>query len=645
MCGIAGFLLPKDKSLTPDQLMLFSDKQAHRGPDDYGFLGWRLGQDSFKISRNPDEAAENAHIGFVHRRLSIIDEGEGGWQPMQSACKDYAICFNGEIYNYLELKEDLKKDGVSFSTHSDTEVLLAALIHWGLEETLPRLTGMFAFAFLDRKKQTVCLARDPFGIKPLSYTSYQGGIAFASELTTLLALSEMDRRVDAQALYHYLRFGFTDLGAGTLFSSLSHLPAAHYAVVDLNDIAVKPQRYWTPKVTETTDLSYQEATTHLRDLFMESVNFHLRSDVPVGAALSGGVDSSAVVMAMRQLKGDDLNLHTFSFVAPGEAMDEESWADIVGQSVQANMHKVQSNGDELVRDLDHIIERQGEPFGTTSIYAQYRVFGLARSRNVPVTLDGQGADEILAGYVPFIAARLATMIKKGEWLRARKFLQNALATSGSKAGVILRAMRFLLPDMFQQMGRRLVGEKLVPDWMNEGWFQDRNVSLKALQEPIKGDVLRHELKESLTTRVLPSLLRYEDRNSMAHSIESRVPFLTTKIVDFLYSLPEEFLINDAGVTKAIFRDAMRGIVPDAVLDRRDKIGFATPEETWMGQAKPWLEDVLASERVKDLPFFQRQAFENEITAVRNGQKALSGEVWRWINLIRWADTFEVDFTS
>ncbi len=643
MCGIAGFVLPSSQIVDPSLLTLFSDKQAHRGPDDLGFLGWRTGTQELKISRQAQEVSDGAHIAFIHRRLTIIDESEGGWQPKASACGRYAICFNGEIYNYLELKTELNAQGVRFSTKSDTEVLLNALIHWGIEKTLPRLTGMFAFAFLDCQAQSVILARDPFGIKPLSFASYRGGIAFASELTTLLGLDEVKRTVEPQALYDYLRFGFTDMGAETLFSKINHLKPAHYAVVDLNDIQVNPVRYWQPSIQKTIDISFDEAASHLRGLFEESVSLHLRSDVPVGAALSGGVDSSAVVMAMRAQEGDNLNLHTFSFIAPGEAMDEENWADIIGQSVNANMHKVQSNGAELVRDLDHIIERQGEPFGTTSIYAQYRVFGLARQHNVSVTLDGQGADEILAGYVPFLAARLATMIKKGQWARANRFLNNALATSGSKAPVVLRAMRFLLPDALQGLGRRLIGEKLVPDWMNEGWFHNRNVLLKARQKPVSGDVLRHELKESLTTRVLPSLLRYEDRNSMAHSIESRVPFLTTKIVDFLYSLPEEHLISDEGETKAVFRKAMRGIVPDPILDRRDKIGFATPEETWMGEAKDWLEDVLSSERAKDLPFFATRAFQSEIQAVRQGRKALTGDVWRWINLIRWADKFDVEF--
>lgn len=643
MCGIAGLILPKNRTIDPSLLERFSEKQKHRGPDDFGYLGWRIGQGLPKISRNADEVSQDAHIGFVHRRLTIIDKSEGGWQPKSSACGQYAICFNGEIYNFLELKKDLISLGVKFSSHSDTEVLLNALIHWGLEETLPRLIGMFAFAFLDCQAQKVVLARDPFGIKPLSYSTYLGGIAFASELTALLALDGVKRTAKEQAIYNYLRFGMSDIGSETLFASIEHLPPAHYAIVGLENLDVRPVRYWKPNIQTTADISFDEAATYLRDLFEKSVSLHMRSDVPLGATLSGGVDSSAVVKTMSNIKDDGSDLHTFSFVAPGEALDEERWANMVGESVNAKMYKVQTNGAELVRDLDTLIERQGEPFGTTSIYAQYRVFGLAREKGVPVTLDGQGADEILAGYMPFLAARLATMMKKGEFVRAQKFLSNVVVSYGSKAPVILRAMRFILPQVLQRFGRNLVGEKLVPNWMNTGWLKKNDVSLSIMDKNVDGDVLRHELEESLVRSVLPALLRYQDRNSMAYSIESRVPFLTTEIVNFLYSLPEEFLISDEGETKAVFRKAMRGIVPNPILDRRDKIGFATPEETWIGDVKDWVENVLESERINDMFFFDRQAFQSEIDAVRQGRKALTGEVWRWVNLIRWADTFDVGF--
>lgn len=639
MCGIAGLIAPPGREVTALDASLMSSAMAHRGPDDLGFLGWRRG-DELRIDREAARAIRDAEVAFAHRRLSIIDEGEGGWQPMATADGRLAITYNGEIYNYLELKAELEGEGVVFATHSDTEVLLQALNVWGVERTLPRLTGMFAFAALDTAAGTLTLARDPFGIKPLSYTTANGGLAFASELNSLMVLSGVKRTVDAGALYDYLRFGFTDRGARTLFSAVRHLPSAHFAVVDVSvPDRVEPQRYWRAELKPVRDITFAEAAAELRNLFLDSMRLHLRSDVPVGAALSGGIDSSAVVGAMRELEGDGLDLHTFTFVAPGADVNEEHWADMMATAAGTTQHKVSLSGQDLVNGLDDLIATQGEPFGTTSIFAQNMVFALARENGIKVTLDGQGADEILAGYVPFLAARLATMLKAGQWGRGAKFLG---ATDG-KLGIALRAMRFILPPAIQGPARRLVGEGLVPSWMDGDWFARAGVEPEAPQKPVSGDVLRHELLESLTDRVLPALLRVQDRNAMVHSVESRVPFLTVQLVEFLYSLPEEFLISDRAETKAVFRTAVQGLAPEAILMRRDKIGFATPEEAWLKQAGPWLEDVLSSEMMREIPAFDGPAMDREIAAVRAGEKRLTGDVWRWINLVRWAEIFDVDF--
>lgn len=624
---------------------MMSSAMEHRGPDDLGFLGWRRGGE-LRIERDAAHAIRDAEVAFAHRRLSIIDEGEGGWQPMATVDGRYAITFNGEIYNYVELKVELEGEGVTFATHSDTEVLLQALARWGVAATLPRLTGMFAFALLDTVANTVTLARDPFGIKPMSYTALKGGLAFASELSQLLTLSGVSRAVEPAALYDYLRFGLTDRGERTLFAAIQHLPAAHYAEIDLAEpTRVEPKRYWRAELRPTLDIGFDEAAAELRTLFMESVGLHLRADVPVGAALSGGIDSSAVVAAMRELEGPDLDLHTFTFIAPGSQVNEEAWADMAAQAASATQHKVSLTGQQLVGSLDGLIETQGEPFGTTSIFAQNRVFKLARDNGIKVTLDGQGADEILGGYVPFLAARLATMLKSGQLVRGTKFLGASSDIAGGKMGTLLRSMRFVLPQSLQGPARRLVGEGLVPEWMNGAWFARNGVEPQAPQKRVDGDVLRHELLESLTDRVLPSLLRYQDRNSMAHSVESRVPFLTTKLVDFLYSLPEEHLISDQGETKSVFRAAMRGQVPDAILDRRDKVGFAAPEEKWLGEAGPWLDDLLSGDMMRAIPAFSASSMTREMEALKSGKKPLAGEVWRWVNLVRWAETFDVKFDN
>jgi asparagine synthase (glutamine-hydrolysing) len=427
-----------------------------------------------------------------------------------------------------------------------------------------------------------------------------------------------------------------------LFASIKHLPPAHFAVIDLRKPdQVEPKRYWAADLSVTQDITFQEASAELRRLFMESVDLHLRADVPVGAALSGGIDSSAVVGAMRALQGPNLDLHAFTFIAPGTRIDEERWADMAAQHAYAQHHKIGLSGQELARDIDGLIATQGEPFGTTSIFAQNQVFKLAHDSGIKVTLDGQGADETLAGYMPFIAARLASMVQKGQFKRGATLLGH----TDRKLGTILRAMRFLLPQSLQGPARRLIGEGMVPGWMNPSWLDRNGVSPQAPHKPVSGDVLRHELAASLTDRVLPALLRYQDRNSMAHSVESRVPFLTTKLVEFIYSLPEEFLISDTGLTKAVFRSAAKGLMPDDILDRRDKIGFATPEETWLRDSGAWLNDVLSSDRMQSIPALNPDLIAREREAIRAGQRGITNEVWRWANLSRWAETFDVEFPN
>ncbi len=646
MCGIAGILSKPGGGIGVQALEAMSKAIEHRGPDDLGFLGWRAGGGAPVLSRNVDEALKGgANVAFAHRRLSIIDESDGGWQPMGDATGRFFITYNGEIYNYIELRAELETEGVVFKSTSDSEVLLNALARWGIAKTLPKLTGMFAFALLDTQAGTVTLARDPFGIKPLSYTSTSNGLAFASEIPALLQAGNVNRAINPQALYDYLRFGLTDRGSDTLFAAIHHLPAAHYAVLSLeHPTVVESVRYWAPSVGQTLDISFEEATSKLRQLFMDSISQHLRSDVAVGAALSGGIDSSAVVCAMRELDGSDLQLHTFSFIAADRALSEERWADMAAGAAGATQHKVCPTGSELATDLDALIATQGEPFGSTSIYAQNRVFRLARENGIKVTLDGQGADEILAGYVPFIAARMASMLGRGQLLGAARLLgASAGGQPGAMTRTTLRAMRFLLPMGLQGVARRAIGEGLMAPWMNERWFSAHGVNVEAPQRPISGDVLRHELMASLTDRVLPQLLRVQDRNAMAHSVESRVPFLTTELVDFLYTLPEEFLIAQNGETKAVFRHAMRGLVPDAILDRRDKIGFVTPESQWLNEAGPWLDDILKSETLRSIPAFKADAMAREVESVRAGKTAMGGPVWRWINLVRWAEMYEVSF--
>jgi asparagine synthase (glutamine-hydrolysing) len=630
MCGIAGVVFDMPIVASAGVRSLLSDPLRHRGPDDHGwcaFTGQRM------LLDRDGEGEISARALLVHRRLSILDLTEAARQPMGTSDGRCFVVYNGEIYNFLELRRELEDLGCRFHSRSDTEVLLNGYAQWGLD-VLNRLVGMFAFAILDVAARKLLLARDFFGIKPLYYTFWRDGFAFASELKPLLNLPGVSRNVNPQRLYEYLRAGLTDQGGETLFAGIYQLPAAHYLElsIDCPRAIPQPKRYWEIDLSNRCELSFAQAAEQFRDLFLDSVRLHLRSDVPVGAALSGGIDSSSIVMAMRALSPDQ-DIHTFSYLADDPVLNEERWVDIIGASARTVVHKVTSEPEQLVADLEHLVDLQGEPFASTSIYSQQRVFQAARTAGIKVMLDGQGADELLGGYDVYAAARLASLLRGHEWQEAARFWHKvSKLPKRTKLWQLLG--QFLFPSSVQAGLRYLVGRELWPAWMNRSWFDERGVEGQAQAHSRKG--LLETLKRTLTETSLPMLLRYEDRNSMACSIESRVPFLTPQLAGFVLSLPEEYIIAPDGTSKAVLRAAMRGIVPDTILNRNDKIGFETPEKRWLcSSLHGWVERVLDSDEMAGIEAVRQPALKQEWRAVLSGGKRFDNRIWRWVNLAVW----------
>jgi asparagine synthase (glutamine-hydrolysing) len=603
----------------------------HRGPDDHGRLALRAG----RLSAGRDiDTPPDCDVILLHNRLSIIDLSPAGRQPLSSRDGRWHIVFNGEIYNYLELRARLEAEGATFATRSDTEVLLQAFARWGHGAWL-RCTGMFACAILDVAERRVTLARDPFGIKPLFFVERSGAMAFASEIKALLTLPGVPRVADPQRLAAYLRFGVTDWGDGTLFRDIRQVPPGTAVELPVDaPTGATVHEYWQPRAAPI-QLGFDEAARRLRDLFLESVGLHLRADVPVASCLSGGIDSSAIVMAMRQVAGSTLDLRAFSHVADGR-LSEEHWIDRVAAASGATVTKVRPTAHEMASDLPRLVAVQDEPFISSSIYAQYRVMRLIHEAGVKVVLDGQGADELLGGYEFYLGARIATLLRAGRLGAAAGLVRRARRGRGIGALRQLQsAMDYLLPSGASSAARRAVGRELVPAWLRVDWLRSHGASIESLRTSQARDVLLDSLVRSLRGPGLPQLLRYEDRNSMAWSVESRVPFLTTQMAEFLLSLPEQFLIGEDGTSKRVFRAAMRGIVPDMVLDRRDKIGFATAESDWILASAPWVDGVLHSEAAATVRALDLARVRDEWSRVRTGRQAYSQSVWRWINVIEW----------
>jgi asparagine synthase (glutamine-hydrolysing) len=650
MCGIAGVITSVPAPVEAAMLDRLSQSLARRGPDDTGFLTYD-GRTAC-ASRDP-RPRDNATLAFVHRRLAILDLSPSGWQPMSTPDGRYHIVYNGEIYNYVELRKDLESAGATFHSTSDTEVLLALLARDG-DAALGKLEGMFAFALLDTRDQRVLLARDPFGIKPLYFAQDATRFAFASDVHTLLAFPWVSRTANAERTYEYLRYGTTDHGVDTMLAGVSQVPAGHFSWVSLggpwNGDA---QPYWRAQHAGSFDGTFSQAAEALRVAFLDSVRVHLRSDVPLGSALSGGIDSSAIVMAVRHVAGSTADIHTFSYAAGEGAPNEERWVREVVASAHAEPHVVRLDASDLQRDFKALIEAQGFPFRSTSIYAQFRVFELAKRAGVKVMLDGQGADELLGGYRHSLAARLGSLLRQRKWRRALTFARASSALPGENAGmrslagagrVLAGGGAYLLGARTQALARRAVGRSAAPEWLNVEWLSERGVVPRSmLFNAVGNDVLRWSLRDLVSHSSLPALLRFEDRNSMWWSIESRVPFLTTRLAELALSFPEEYLITNEAVTKAVFREAMRGIVPQSILDRKDKVGFATPEGRWMQALGPWIGEMLSPEALGAIPVLRSSEVRREWTRVRDAGASAGQLVWRWCNFVSWARAHDVRF--
>jgi asparagine synthase (glutamine-hydrolysing) len=630
----------------------------HRGPDDEGYLFYNVEENTLRAHGIGGGASSIFSVGDTqrsscsgtaravalgHRRLSIIDLSSAAHQPMELAEGRMFIVFNGEIYNYRELRQELEALGRRFDSKSDTEVVLAAYAQWGAR-CLPRLIGMFAFAILDTSAHKLFLARDFFGIKPLYYALCENGFLFSSEIPALLSVVPACRKANLRRVFEFLNWGHADYGNETFFQAIRQLPAAHYLEISL-DQATSPTvaQYWDVERHRHLAISFEDAAEQLRSLFLESVRLHLRSDVPLGVALSGGIDSSAIASCVRHLLGKDAELHSFSYIADDLSISEERWVDAVNTACRAVPHKFHLHPSEVASELEALIEIQGEPFSSPVVYAQYRVFRYARENGIKVLLEGQGADELLAGYPMYVPALLASLLRSGRGWRCAQLLKAASRNLQTAQPSLLRsAAAALAPPTWRRRVRLLRGEQVHP-WISH-WLVQQGVTGYRYPRRETCHLLRESLYETLFKTKIPTFVRWGDRNSMACSVENRVPFLTTQLADFLFSLPEEYLLAADGTTKAIFRRAMRDLVPAVVLERKTKIGFMTPYRAWFDALRPRVPEWLRV--ASEIPAINYAAVEQSCAGFLAGQTAsldFAQDFWRLLMLSLWTRRFDVVF--
>jgi asparagine synthase (glutamine-hydrolysing) len=604
MCGIAGVVEPHPSEAV---LRAMSERIAHRGPD-----GDRI-------------VVRDDRVGLAHRRLAIIDLSEAGSQPMRSP-SGAEVIYNGEIYNYLELRAELAGLGVAFHTESDTEVLLAAYDRWG-PACLERLNGMFAFALYDPARRMMFAARDRFGEKPFYYhRAADGSFVFASEIKALLVHPKVPCHPDLGSVFGYLRYKETDRDPHTFFEGIHALPAAHYLTVDVDTGSVEVRRYWALADGARASGTPAELAERFHDLLADSIRLRLRSDVPVGSSLSGGLDSSAIVGYIAKACGVP-HQHTFSARFPGSALDEGRYmADVVALTGAAG-HEVAVAPD--ANELSRTVWHQEQPFISLSILAQWSVMRLARDSGVTVLLDGQGADETLAGYHFFWGAQYREMFRRGRWLR---LVQDASAyASANGLGRLAALGYYTAPTEVTRQAKRLVPARGV-----SREFAAAHGGVQAGHERVFGDHLSQALYVSTTSTMLPALLRYADRNSMAFAREVRLPYLDHRVVEFAFSLPNDMRL-DGPTTKVILRLAMRDYLPDSVRTRLDKVGFAPPQRTWLlGPLAGLVDEVVADRRTEERPWTDPGRLPRTWAALRAGDPRPEAEVMRLLSLELWA---------
>jgi asparagine synthase (glutamine-hydrolysing) len=579
MCGIAGIFKSASKFCSDKILNLMRDSVRHRGPDDLGIQRFmRLNNDYIMTF----ESEINWQVALLHRRLSILDLSPAGHQPMQYADSLW-IAYNGEVYNYVELRAELEQFGHVFKSTSDTEVILASYAEWG-PNCFERLRGMWGLILFDMRRNEIILCRDRLGIKPLYVWKSDGLVAVASEIKQFICLPNFKPQLNPVAAAEYLYTGYEDQSC-SFFKDVQPILPGTWQKLSLDTLTLStPQPYWWPENIQESIDDEREAAKRFTDCLRESVQLHLRSDVPVGCALSGGLDSSSIAILVNEIQDShDEPFHTFTSTFPGERIDERNYVDVVTQAIKSQPHFVTPDPVQFLNDWPRFVWMHDEPVGSLSVYASYCIARRTSELGVPVSLNGQGGDEILSGYWQTYFMYLRSLAMQADLSGFAGHLLGSIF--GGNPNILVQ-----IPIMLRRYrSRSQPGTS----------FRLRS----PLNEPVK-NLLDHIISLDTKSRrvyeirhqFLPRLLKYDDRNSMAFSVEGRYPFLDHELIELCLSFKPRVLYR-RGWTKWPLRKGLVNILPKEVLFRKTKFGFETPQDRWIcGPLRKTLEYWLEQDR-------------------------------------------------
>lgn len=607
MCGLAGYVGP-DTDSQRSRVATMAEAIAHRGPDDAGI--WADG---------------NAIL--AHRRLSIIDTSTAGHQPMVSLCGRYALVYNGELYNFVELRRELEGRGVAFHSHSDSEVLLAAFATWG-SDCVSRFNGMWAFAIWDRQLRRLFISRDRFGEKPFYYVIRDGAFWFASEIKALLAAGIAGRSVNPRAVADFAAERVSDHTEETFFADVRQLPPASCGWFE--NARLKQHRYWELPADEAAPVNSNFAD-EIGALLEDSVRLRLRSDVDVGVLLSGGLDSSSV--SCLAAKFSDRSVASFSTIDK-QPPEEAAGIDAVLAAHRSLRPFRDEPGDDcLDQELEQCLWHQEEPFADGSMLAHFRLMRLVRASGIRVLLSGQGADEVFAGYPGFFAMHIGGLLRHGRVFEVATFMR-ALSSSGQSLPWAGTA-GYTLPSALRAVARRRRIRRDV-DWLAAD-YQDVSDGIVEGYASSMGDPVNDALRACLSQRTLPGFLHYEDRNSMAFGVEVRAPFLDHRLVEKVLPIPGSVKLSGAR-TKALLRDAVAGITPAMITSRLQKQGYPAPLSRWL-RAAPKIKQSQRLELVSACPMIDFAQWSARYKRFIGGDDSQLVAVWRGLILALWHKSF------
>ena len=631
MCGLAGIISSESKEKIHSQMSLMLEITKHRGPDGSGIKVFDLN--------------DKKKLALGHNRLAIIDTSDAGLMPMKSKDEIFEIIFNGEIFNYIELRNELKELGYSFITNTDTEVLLNAYIEWG-DSCLNKLNGMFSFAIFNNLTKELFIARDRYGVKPLYYYSTEKIFIFSSEIKSILQHHEVITNPNNDIIGNFLMTGISDFSSDTFFENIFSLPAGHFLILKNNEIDISS--WYTPELgISSEDKDYNLKKSKVEDLFYKAVKLRLRSDVEVGACLSGGMDSSAIVGAIARISLEDNNkkadqfFKTFSATFEDPLISEKKYVDEVTMQTNTNNYSITPDEDGLWKELPKIIWHNDAPIQSPSVFLQWSVMQAAKEQGIKVTLDGQGADELAAGYPAYYSVFLTELIQEGKLIDFFKNFSSITKSKGegrARRSIVLRVIYFLLPNfvvhfflnhLYWSFFPRNKLKKIFKKEYFSAW-QASDIKYKLDQKKLSRS-LRDRLMHDFKHFSLPALLRYEDRSSMAFSIEARTPFLDFRLVEEIWRTLSSDLIR-YGQTKSIIRDSVKSFIPEMVSNRTDKKGFPAPSDEWLRKLKPNIKDVLSNNS-----FIER--YINVDYLINNNFKIESDLLWRLLFLELWFQQF------